>query len=516
MSLPHLFGVWKLRFSLRYRRCAQRVMGVRGREEPTLAGEITRRDDTDDTLDLMTFEVGLLSAVERLGLPVDQILVPVGHRQRVFQQVPGVLEELDEVKRADAAYLSKFMAAVAAGLFDAALNYLWDETIRAVRRRAADYDLNYFFDQAAEPGSDLRGKLHTADDMKLIDDQKLLVAANRIGLITDLGHRQLDLVRFMRNHASAAHPNQSELRATQLISYLDTCITEVINPDDSESVIHVRRLLANIKSSAIDPAHAAEMAVPFDNLIQDQADNLGMGFFGIYTRPGAETFVLANIRLLLPALWVQISEEVRKQFGVKAYRFRINHQAAEADLAREFLETVDGLSYLPDDARVPLIDGALDAVLSAHRGWSNFAAEGLPAQDLVRLLGDGYSVPRSIQEKYVTVIVYVFLTNGYGVSWAANPVYEELISNFNTREATFALNTITNTTVANRLHQPLSQAKFGELLQLIDGKIVSGARRALFEALRRMDPDAWQGAGRKTSVQRLLSEAKRVKNATRL
>lgn len=479
-------------------------------------GEIARRDDGDAGLDLRTFEVSLLGIVEGLGLPVEKILVPVSHRQKVFQQVPGVLEELEDTKLADAAYLSKFMAAVAAGLFDAALNYLWDETIRAVRRRAADYDLNYFFDQAAEPGSDLRGKLHGADDMKLIDDQKLLVAANRIGLITDLGHRQLDLVRFMRNHASAAHPNQSELRASQLVDYLDTCITEVINPDDSESVIHVRRLLANIKASAIDPAHAAEMAVPFENLIQDQADNLGMGFFGIYTRPGAETFVLTNIRLLLPALWEQISEEVRKQFGVKAYRFRINHQAAEAELAREFLDTVDGLSYLPDDARVPLIDGALDALLSAHRGWSNFAAEGLPAQDLVRLLGDGFDVPRGIQEKYVTVIVYVFLTNGFGVSWSANPVYEELISNFTTREATYALNTITNTTVANRLHQPLSKQKFGELLHLLEGKIVSGPRRALFDELRRMSPDDWPAAARKSGVQRLLSEAKRVKNATRL
>ena len=33
------------------------------------------------------------------------------------------------------------LAAVGAGLFDAALNYLWDETIAEFRRRVARYDL---------------------------------------------------------------------------------------------------------------------------------------------------------------------------------------------------------------------------------------------------------------------------------------------------------------------------------------------------------------------------------------
>jgi hypothetical protein len=106
-------------------------------------------------------------------------------------------------------YLSKFIAAVRSGLFDAALNYLWDETISELRRRIAGYDLDCFFDLAVgDPQR--RPQLKTADDLPKVGDADTIMAANKMGLISDTGYKQLDLVRYMRNYASAAHPNQKQ------------------------------------------------------------------------------------------------------------------------------------------------------------------------------------------------------------------------------------------------------------------------------------------------------------------
>ena len=44
-----------------------------------------------------------------------------------------------------------------------------------------------------------------------IDDYKLLEAANKIKLVSDIGFKQLIHINYMRNHASAAHPNIEEL-----------------------------------------------------------------------------------------------------------------------------------------------------------------------------------------------------------------------------------------------------------------------------------------------------------------
>lgn len=44
-------------------------------------------------------------------------------------------------ERQRAYYLTKFTVAIAVGLFDGALNYLWDETISSLRRLVSRVDL---------------------------------------------------------------------------------------------------------------------------------------------------------------------------------------------------------------------------------------------------------------------------------------------------------------------------------------------------------------------------------------
>jgi hypothetical protein len=77
---------------------------------------------------LQDFENGMLETIGMLGLPTKDILVPVPERVNVFRNVEHVLNQIESSdQKARSIYLSKFLAAVSGGLFDAALNYLWDE-----------------------------------------------------------------------------------------------------------------------------------------------------------------------------------------------------------------------------------------------------------------------------------------------------------------------------------------------------------------------------------------------------
>ncbi len=80
------------------------------------------------------FEDELLGFIEQYGLPTDQVLVQVSERLRVFSNVEGVVERIELEQRQRSIYISKFIAAAAAGLFDTSLKYLWDETIYELRR----------------------------------------------------------------------------------------------------------------------------------------------------------------------------------------------------------------------------------------------------------------------------------------------------------------------------------------------------------------------------------------------
>jgi hypothetical protein len=172
--------------------------------------------------ELEQFEAVLTTVMDALGLPSEAVFIEFRQRQMVLTNFEGAIDRLDDDHRARAMYLSKFMVAVGAGLFDAALNYLWDETISELRRRVAGYDLSYFFDIAVQ-APDRRKQLKTEEDLVRVDDYDLIRAANEIGLVSDVGFRQLDLIRYMRNFASAAHPNQNELGAMQLLGWVASC-----------------------------------------------------------------------------------------------------------------------------------------------------------------------------------------------------------------------------------------------------------------------------------------------------
>lgn len=122
-------------------------------------GETSRPIDVSAAL--TSYESAILSKVREFGLPTGGVLVDISQRISILSNVGTVIEPLPAAHRSRAIYMSKFMLAVSAGLFDAAVNYLWDETIGELRKRIVAYDLNYFFDQAVtdpDKRKDLRGR----------------------------------------------------------------------------------------------------------------------------------------------------------------------------------------------------------------------------------------------------------------------------------------------------------------------------------------------------------------------
>jgi hypothetical protein len=115
---------------------------------------------------LLEFEKSLLSFIDKQGLPTETVLVDVGQRQVVIRNIDTVLDRIDDERLGKSVYISKFIAATASGLFDAALNYLWDETIYELRNRVAQYDLAYFYDVAVGSSTEKRKRLSTEEDLQ--------------------------------------------------------------------------------------------------------------------------------------------------------------------------------------------------------------------------------------------------------------------------------------------------------------------------------------------------------------
>lgn len=435
----------------------------------------------DVSATITSYESAILSKVNEFGLPTAGVLVDISQRLSILNNVETVIDPLPAEHRSGAIYMSKFMLAVSAGLFDAALNYLWDETIGELRKRIVAYDLNYFFDQAVTD-PDKRKDLREPEDLAKITDDELIRAAAKIGFISPVGQQQLDLVRYMRNHASAAHPNQHEVGPYQLLAFMETCIREVILLPESPTMVAAGRLLYNVKNTTVTAEAAAELAGVFNGLRPDQVELLANGLFGIYTDLSSSTVTRDNVRLLAPQLWPQVPESVRSNFGVRQARFKASLDQDQADLAREFLSAVDGLSYLSEDIRLGEIDTLIDELRRAHVGMDNFYNEPPIATRLAQIVGT-QAIPLGVETKYVEALATIFLGRSSGVSWKANATYEELMTAFTPKQAARALHLLTGPEVAGNLSYEKPRVKFAQALDILRPKYVGRDAKALSEAV---------------------------------
>jgi hypothetical protein len=238
---------------------------------------------------------GLFRYLSYLDLPADHVLVDNKERAKAIFLLPDALSRLDITQRKRAYYISKFVASCGAGLFDAALNYLWDETILNLREKVIKYDLNYFYDSIK--GLD-REKYQNETDLIDLPDWQLIEGCRETEIITSIGYTHLNYIRDMRNFASAAHPNQTELTGLMLASWLDICIREVLGKEPSASAITVKVLITNIREEVFDESIARHIKSKIEILPTELSGTLLKSLFGMYVDKKLPITVKNNIDLI--------------------------------------------------------------------------------------------------------------------------------------------------------------------------------------------------------------------------
>jgi hypothetical protein len=379
------------------------------------------------------FQTGLGAYLDRLGLPSENVLVPIRERGRVITNLPGVIEQVPTTLLPSSHYISKFVAACGAGLFDAALNFLWDETIQNLRAKVARFDLEYFFDSVVT-NPDRRRRLKDEDSLVELDDWELVRGCQLTGILSEIGFKHLDYIRNMRNWASAAHPNQVDLTGLQLVSWLETCIREVVAAEPSGPVIEVRRLLGNIRTNHLTTADVAPINHNIQLLPAGLATSLLRTIFGMFVDVNVTADAKNNIRLIAMAAWNQAPREAKQELGLKYAVFAANGELTKRDSAREFLETVRGLTFLPSDTLALEISEKVENLYEAHTSFNNFHHEPAQARALAAYIPETGDVPEAVRSQYVKAIVMCYVGNGYGVSNAAYRYYEMLVSRFKDAE----------------------------------------------------------------------------------
>jgi hypothetical protein len=255
----------------------------------------------------------------------------------------------------------------------------------------------------------------------------------------------------MRNWASAAHPNQNELTGLQLISWLETCIREVIAREPSGPAIEIRRLLHNIRTETLTASDVAPISANIELLPVDLATSLLRTVFGMYTDPAMSATAKNNIKLIARYIWDMAVEDSRHDLGLRFSTFAANADIPRRDAAREFLTIVNGLSYLPPDTLVLELDEKIQNLFAAHTGWYNFYNESPHAKILATYIPPTGVIPDAVRGRYVKTLIMCRIGNGYGVARDALPYYDKLIERFQEPEMREVARLITDLDLMSRL-----------------------------------------------------------------
>lgn len=407
--------------------------------------------------------------LEYCELPTENVLAPIEERRKILSALKQVIEIIPVSERKKSFYLTKFTISVTTGLFDGALNFLWDETIKALRKIVVSFDLQYFY-SVSETISARYKKLKTEEDLPCVDDHDLLEICRRIGIINDIVHKRLDTVNYFRNHASAAHPNEHEISGIELLSYLEHCIKYAICGEFDHSVIQIKRLFANIRENTIP---SEDFKIITDDLSQqpiERIEDFLQSIFGLYTDPTQEVFVRKNIEGISAALWTLVDNDVKYKIGSKYGVYRKNGDVTKKDLVDEFLRAVDGLTFKDEDSLAAELVIKLQKLKTAHYGKDNFYNEYPYAEDIKTSIPRS-GIPNAAKKDFVKVISICYIGNGHGyrqgVDERALPYYNNFIKLFQDEEIKIFLHLFNDREFLLPLDRKMVETRTIELVKLL-------------------------------------------------
>lgn len=362
-------------------------------------------------------------------LPTENIIASPEERARIMDALTEFLDTLPKEAKEDARYLSKFIAAAAVGLFDASLNFLWNEVILNLRKRIITYGIDYFYDEAI--GGTLREQYKDEEQLPLVKDQVLLDTCLKLELVNDILHKKLCHILDMRNLIGSSHPNDYSINAYELLGWLHTCINEVLLNTISESALTVKSIIDNVKraDADINDEYIAHFENSLKQLSTNMTSNILTSLFGIFVSPTTKKNTQENIIRLATIAWEYSTEKCKYNLGKKIDAYRANLDEFKTKNAELFFEKCNGQSYYSRDAKIIKLTLLCEKLEYLHDGWDNYFNEVPIAKEIIGMFKSIEDIPEIRMETLTRVFLHARIGNdsyyNEGVSPGAKEYYDK-------------------------------------------------------------------------------------------
>lgn len=364
----------------------------------------------------------LVSFLKDMGLPSENIIANQEQRRIIGDNLQSLVQGLPAEAKKDARYLSKFVIGAGFGLFDYSLNAVWNEVVLNLRRKASVYGLEIFFDSAVG-GSKAREHYKTEEDLSSLKDSVLLDTCRKLELISDTTYKKLKHILDMRNDVGISHPNTYAINAFELLGWLQTCVSEVLNDNPTAAALQVQSFISNLRvqTAPLDNAAVQGITQRFSQLSSHLCGGLLRTLFGIYVAADTDPSVRKNISLIAPALWATCKDDTKYKLGVVLEGYNVNLYKEKYALGEQFFGGVGGNAYRSQSERVIIVDCLITDLRDKHNGWDNFHNEPPVAAELYSYNPDQASILENLAQRLFKTVLMCRIGRGVTYNGGVSP-----------------------------------------------------------------------------------------------
>ncbi|MEW5251767.1 hypothetical protein [Microbulbifer discodermiae] len=409
-----------------------------------------------------------------LGIP-REVLASQEEVEYAWRDLPRELRDIPEDLRGE--LIARMCVAVSTGLFDGAMNYIWNAAILQLRQKIRNFGLAVV---AQIQQSDFE-----ENHLLELQDSRLLDLGLKLNIIDEDGFFFLDQCREVRNNFSAAHPTMGTVNDREFINFLSRCVRYALADSSSPRGVDIGAFISAVKGRRFNDYQCRIWVQRLIETHDAQRQMLVNMVHGIYCDPAtAEPARLNAIDICCNLSGVFTSsiksDLINNHSDYVAKGLEDKHTAS-----LQFFEKLGLIGLLNESEQHVVFSRAIDRLWNVHNGMNNFYNEPAFAERLLEITQQG-AVPETIQDSFVQTVVCCRIGNGYGVSNAAVPYYDEMVKSFSPREvATLIRAAVDSTsTIGRKLSNKAScRRNLRTALELIDAASVSNSVKADFDRL---------------------------------
>lgn len=408
-----------------------------------------------------------------LGIP-REVLASDEEIEFAWHDLPRELRNIPSDVEAE--LIARMCVAVSTGLFDSAMNYIWNASILHLRNKVRNFGLPVV---AQILQADFEEK-HLLD----YQDSQLLELCHKLNILNDDGSFFLDQCRDIRNNFSAAHPTLGKINDREFIAFLNRCIKYALTDSSSPRGVNIGNFIAAIKGIRFTEGQRQVWVDRLTSTHDAQRQVLIGMAHGIYCDSTSPEPARLNSVDLCNALKDNFTSTIKSNLINSHSEYLAKGDESRYKASLHFFEDLGLLGLLDESERHGIIAKAVERLWNTHRSFDNFYNEPPFAERLLELSHAG-EIPETIREQYIEAVVGCFIGNGYGISRAAEPMYIKMIQEFSPKEIVVLLQLTKGDGIVSRriVHDPSCKSRYIHALKLIDQASLQPGAKADYDML---------------------------------